>query len=32
MYAILLANACSPLISSITQPRRYGAPSKKGAG
>lgn len=32
MYAILLANACSPLISSVTQPRRYGAPSKKGAG
>jgi len=32
MYAILLANACSPLIASITQPRRYGAPAKKGAG
>lgn len=32
MYAILLANACSPLISSVTQPRRYGAPSKKGTG
>ncbi len=29
MYAILLANACSPLISSITQPRRYGAPPRK---
>lgn len=25
MYAILLANACSPLISALTQPRRYGA-------
>jgi electron transport complex protein RnfD len=25
MYAILLANAFSPLISNITQPRRYGA-------
>jgi electron transport complex protein RnfD len=24
MYAILLGNACSPLISSITQPRIYG--------
>ena len=32
MYAILLANAFSPLISSITQPRRYGAPKKKGVG
>jgi Na+-translocating ferredoxin:NAD+ oxidoreductase subunit D len=32
MYAILLANVCSPLISQITQPRRYGAPAKKGAG
>lgn len=32
MYAILLGNACSPLISSVTQPRRYGAPKKrKGA-
>lgn len=26
MYAILLGNACSPLISAVTQPRRYGAP------
>lgn len=25
MYAILLANAASPLISAMTQPRRYGA-------
>lgn len=25
MYAILLANAASPLISKMTQPRRYGA-------
>jgi electron transport complex protein RnfD len=25
MYAILIANALSPLISRITQPRRYGA-------
>jgi len=31
MYAILLANACSPLISQITQPRRYGAVAKKRA-
>lgn len=31
MYAILLANACSPLISSFTQPRIYGALKKKGA-
>jgi electron transport complex protein RnfD len=30
MYAILLGNACSPLISSITQPKRYGAPEGKG--
>ncbi len=29
MYAILLANAASPLISAVTQPRRYGAPKKK---
>ncbi len=28
MYAILLANAASPLISRMTQPRRYGAPKK----
>jgi electron transport complex protein RnfD len=28
MYAILLANAASPLISRLTQPRRYGAPKK----
>ncbi len=31
MYAILLGNACSPLINSITQPRIYGATTKKGA-
>jgi electron transport complex protein RnfD len=31
MYAILLANACSPLISSFTQPRIYGAVKKKAA-
>ena len=30
MYAILLGNACSPLINSITQPRIYGAVKKKG--
>ncbi len=30
MYAILLANACSPLITSVTQPKIYGA-VKKGA-
>ncbi|MBK1877551.1 RnfABCDGE type electron transport complex subunit D [Pelagicoccus mobilis] len=30
MYAILLANACSPLINSVTQPRKYGY-VKKGA-
>lgn len=30
MYAILLANACSPLITSVTQPRKYGY-VKKGA-
>jgi Na+-translocating ferredoxin:NAD+ oxidoreductase subunit D len=30
MYAILLANACSPLISAVTQPRIYGIPSRKG--
>jgi len=29
MYAILLANACSPLISAMTQPRIYGALKKK---
>ncbi len=28
MYAILLANAMSPLISRVTQPRRYGAVKK----
>jgi electron transport complex protein RnfD len=32
MYAILLGNACSPLINNITQPRRYGAPKRKAAG
>jgi electron transport complex protein RnfD len=31
MYAILLANACSPLISLVTQPRIYGAKKPKGA-
>lgn len=31
MYAILLANACSPLIAGITQPRRYGAVKEKRA-
>jgi electron transport complex protein RnfD len=29
MYAILLGNACSPLISAITQPRIYGAVKKQ---
>jgi Na+-translocating ferredoxin:NAD+ oxidoreductase subunit D len=29
MYAILLANACSPLISAVTQPRIYGAKPAK---
>ena len=29
MYAILLANAASPLISSITQPRVFGARKKE---
>ncbi len=28
MYAILLANAASPLIASITQPRVYGEARK----
>lgn len=31
MYAILLANACSPLISLVTQPRIYGAKPPKAA-
>ncbi|MGC9451109.1 MAG: RnfABCDGE type electron transport complex subunit D [Oceanipulchritudo sp.] len=31
MYAILLANAVSPLISLVTQPRIYGAKPAKGA-
>lgn len=31
MYAILLANACSPLISLLTQPRIYGARKPKEA-
>lgn len=32
MYAILLGNACSPLISSFTQPKKYGAkPAKEVA-
>jgi electron transport complex protein RnfD len=29
MYAILLANAASPLIASVTQPRVYGARAKR---
>ena len=29
MYAILIANAASPLISRVTQPRRYGAVRKE---
>lgn len=29
MYAILLANACSPLINAVTQPRVYGAAKRK---
>lgn len=29
MYAILLANACSPLISAMTQPRMYGFVKRK---
>lgn len=31
MYAILLANAMSPLISRVTQPRRYGVVRKERA-
>jgi electron transport complex protein RnfD len=31
MYAILLGNACSPLIAMMTQPRIYGAKKPKGA-
>ncbi len=31
MYAILLGNAMSPLISRVTQPRRYGAVKKEKA-
>ena len=31
MYAILLGNACSPLISAITQPRIYGAAKRTEA-
>lgn len=31
MYAILLGNAISPLIESVTQPRIYGARKKTGA-
>jgi electron transport complex protein RnfD len=31
MYAILLANACSPLISLVTQPRIYGAKKPREA-
>ena len=30
MYAILIANALSPMISSITQPRVYGVSKKRG--
>lgn len=32
MYAILLGNAFSPLISNVTQPRIYGAVRKKKGG
>ena len=32
MYAILLGNACSPLIANMTQPRIYGAIKKKKGG
>ena len=32
MYAILLGNACSPLINSITQPRIYGRVKKAKGG
>lgn len=31
MYAILLGNACAPLIASFTQPRIYGAKPAKSA-
>lgn len=31
MYAVLLGNAVSPLIAAVTQPRVYGARSKKEA-
>lgn len=31
MYAILLANACSPLISAATQPRVYGTGGRRKA-
>lgn len=31
MYAILLANALSPLLDNLTQPRAYGTRSKGGA-
>ena len=30
MYAILLGNAISPLISTVTQPRVFGATTGKG--
>jgi len=32
MYAILLGNAATPLIESVTQPRAYGSrrPGKRG--
>ena len=29
MYAILLANACAPLIDSITQPKPFGSKKAK---
>jgi electron transport complex protein RnfD len=32
MYAILLGNALSPLIASVTQPKPYGARGKQEAG
>ncbi len=31
MYAILLGNACSPLLNAITQPRIYGAVKRRKA-
>jgi len=31
MYAILVANALSPMIASVTQPRVYGVSKKQGS-